>query len=407
MACNGIITLLRGRGMKFNDLPLNLVKEWDYTKNESKLDIRTYAKYWWLCSKEHSWNANLGNRISGCACPYCSGRKATTENCLSVTHPEIADSWHTSKNGGVSAHDVKRGTKLKYWWVCKKGHDWQESPKVRIAQNQNCPYCSGKRACKDNCLENLFPELVKEWDFVKNEILPSQLTSGSSKFVWWICNKKHSFKMQVNNRVGRGSKCPFCLDKLVCVDNCLETLFPDIAKEWHTTKNTTKTPKDFMYGSAKKAWWLCEKGHAYFATIASRTSKGSGCPNCLYKTEQNVRDIFEEIFKKEFPKKRPAWLITPRGTRLELDGYNEELRIAFEYDGEWHDKPHPRSLANTEFLKVAAHDNLKNDLCRTNSVFLIRIHYSENKNLKEVIIKKIINSSLDNFLDHKLEYVYS
>ena len=57
---------------------------------------------------------------------------------------------------------------------------------------------------------------------------------------------------------------------------------PDIAAEWHPTKNGEATPSDVTRGSTKKVWWLCPQGHSYEAAIKNRTKsiKPSGCPYC-------------------------------------------------------------------------------------------------------------------------------
>lgn len=44
---------------------------------------------------------------------------------------------------------------------------------------------------------------------------------------------------------------------------------------------------DVVFGSQKKAWWLCEENHEWKATIYSR-SRGSGCPHC-YKLIRNKK----------------------------------------------------------------------------------------------------------------------
>ena len=55
---------------------------------------------------------------------------------------------------------------------------------------------------------------------------------------------------------------------------------PDIAAEWHPTKNFNLTPKDVTYASGKKVWWLCPNGHEYYSRVADRTNKESGCKTC-------------------------------------------------------------------------------------------------------------------------------
>lgn len=54
------------------------------------------------------------------------------------------------------------------------------------------------------------PDLAKEWDSEKNmPLTPSDVTTGSSKKVWWKCSKGHSWQSVIANRV-RWSGCPYC-----------------------------------------------------------------------------------------------------------------------------------------------------------------------------------------------------
>ena len=39
----------------------------------------------------------------------------------------------------------------------------------------------------------------------------------------------------------------------------LQEEFPNIAKEWHPTKNGKLTPLDVSQGQAIKVWWRCER----------------------------------------------------------------------------------------------------------------------------------------------------
>lgn len=60
----------------------------------------------------------------------------------------------------------------------------------------------------------------------------------------------------------------------------------------------------------------------------------------IFHKEQFVRETFESIFSKKFIKVRPDWLKSPKTKlNLELDGYCEELKIAFEYNGPHHYDP--------------------------------------------------------------------
>ncbi|WPB79521.1 zinc-ribbon domain-containing protein [Archangium violaceum] len=58
--------------------------------------------------------------------------------------------------------------------------------------------------------------------------------------------------------------------------------FPEIAREWHPTRNGALTPTGVFSTSMRKVWWLCPKDstHEYLLSIGSRTQFGVGCARC-------------------------------------------------------------------------------------------------------------------------------
>ena len=71
-----------------------------------------------------------------------------------------------------------------------------------------------------------------------------------------------------------------CAGQKVVLSNCLATTHPEIAKEWHPTKNGDLTPYDVVPGTLKKVWWICEKcEHEWERNVSGRT-RGAGCPKC-------------------------------------------------------------------------------------------------------------------------------
>lgn len=106
----------------------------------------------------------------------------------------------------------------------------------------------------ENDLATVNPVLAKEWHPTKNGNLnPEDITSGSSKEVWWLCPKGHSYSMVVNQRTKRGYDCPYCSGHRVLKGiNDLATTNPDLAKEWNYDKNIDLTPYDVTAGSRKK-----------------------------------------------------------------------------------------------------------------------------------------------------------
>ena len=67
-----------------------------------------------------------------------------------------------------------------------------------------------------NDLLSQYPACTNEWDFNKNHPLsPDAVVAGSSKKVWWICCKGHSYEQSINLHVGRGYGCPYCSHRKV------------------------------------------------------------------------------------------------------------------------------------------------------------------------------------------------
>lgn len=140
---------------------------------------------------------------------------------------------------------------------------------------------------------------------------------------------------------------------------------------------------------------ICLNGHL-FTRNKQKIFIGSWCKKCkIFKNESICRYIFESLFECKFIKCRPTWLINSKTNRkLELDGYNEQLKIAFEYDGEYHYKK-TKKLINQQYR-----DNIKNELCKQNNINLIRIPYTIHKNNYQnyiINICKQLNIKIKNY----------
>ena len=136
-----------------------------------------------------------------------------------------------------------------------------------------------RKPLKEDSLAYWRPELIKEWDYKKNyPLTPYDVFKCSEKKTWWKCDRGHSWVSSVKTRYYKHG-CPYCSNKKVCNDNCLATVNPKLAKEWHPTKNNELTPYDVTKSSAKKVWWKCPRKHEYQASMANRTS-GCNCPYC-------------------------------------------------------------------------------------------------------------------------------
>ena len=277
-----------------------LLMEWDYDKNgvlnPDDFTGASHKKIWWKCEKGHSWQAVIHNRTNGLqGCPYCSGLLAIRGvNDLGTVLPELAAEWDFDKNDGLSPNDVKPGSQIKGWWVCKNGHSWQSTINNRRKGN-GCPYCSGLYAIKGvNDLATVFPALALEWDYDKNaELSPDKVKPRSSQRVWWKCKAGHSWRTSIANRSNLHSGCPYCSGlRAIQGVNDLVTVNPTLAAEWDYDKNVGITPNTVKaMSSSRKYWWTCGHGHSWQAAVAHRT-QGGGCPYCSGRIViQGVNDL--------------------------------------------------------------------------------------------------------------------
>ena len=217
----------------------------------------------------------------------------TKDNSFAAAHPNLLTEWHPTKNGSLKPEMVAKSSNKKIWWQCKLGHEWLAKVSERSIGHR-CPYCSGKKAWKGfNDLATENPELVSEWHPTKNaDLRPDMVTKGSGKKIWWRCRLGHEWTATVDKRSG-GKCCPYCSGKKAWKGfNDLATANPELASEWHQSKNTNLTPNMVTKGSHKKVWWKCKLGHEWQAVIKNR-SNGCGCPYCSgKKLLKGFNDLF-------------------------------------------------------------------------------------------------------------------
>ncbi len=96
------------------------------------------------------------------------------------------------------------------------------------------------------------------------------------------------------------------------------------------------------------------------------------------KGEAHAREIAKLIFGKPFEKIRPDILKNNvTGHNLELDLYNDELKLAIEYSGVQHYKYVPFFHKNYEHFQTQKYrDEIKKMLCEKNNIKLIEIPYT-------------------------------
>lgn len=181
-----------------------------------------------------------------------------------------------------------------------------------------------KKTLYDFCVENGKTGLLREWDDAANGgLTPKRITYGSGKKVWWRCAKGHTWQAVVNSR-SSGSGCPACGGRTVVPgENDLASVLPELARQWHPTKNAPLTPERVARGSHRMVWWRCERGHEWRAAVKSRTA-GNGCPVCagrkLLAGENDLASVRPDLAGEWHPKKNgaltPDLVLSTAGSRV-------------------------------------------------------------------------------------------
>jgi len=322
---------------------------------------------------------------------------------LSVLFPEISAEWHPSKNGDIVPSEVSPRTTKIFWWLCSKdiSHEWQASNSNRTRKNGGgCPYCSNKRVDPKRSLLAVYPDLAQQWHPTKNRgALPSEVPPNGKTTVWWKCSQAsdHEWRAPIYSRAS-GVGCPFCANRKVSYTNRLSTIFPELIKEWDFDKNTHLSPDKITIGSAKYAWWICqrESTHRWRTIVRRRTQKnGSNCPFCTSQTSEPEIRLYVELLSI-FPNVVNRHKIEG----VEIDLFIPSLNVGIEYDGSYFHRN-----------KLIA-DKKKNAFINKRGINLIRVRHAplQRIGLLDVIVKNteiskydidMVLTNISNYCDEK------
>ena len=372
----------------------DLLKEWDYSKNSfspKEVSFASHKEAWWKCAKcGNEWSTTIKNRKSGTGCRKCSYKtiaykntKVKKEKSLKYIFPKIAKEWDYSKNNFdpnlISAYSEK-----KVWWICSKGHSYNQKIYQRTANKSGCPYCGSHKVLKGfNDLQTLKPELAKEWNYKRNgDLKPQDVLPNSNKKVWWLCSEGHEWFATINNRNHLNRGCPYCSgSKPIIGKTDLKTVNPKLAKEWNYKRNGDLKPQDVLPNSNKKVWWICPEGHEWKAQITNRNLRNNKCPICsnqkilpgyndLFTTNPKLKKEWDYIKNKINPENysngsgAKVWWICPKGHSYQSSIHNKTTGYGCPY------------CANQKVLKGY------NDLSTTNPKLAKEWDYKKNGDLK-------------------------
>ena len=395
----------------------------------------SHKKVWWKCDKskcgKHKWIYPIHYRIrtdgKKSNCPYCSKKPKVCPckcNSFGKIYPELLKEWDYEKNN-KSPYKYTKSSNKKVWWKCNKSkcgeHKWKVSIYDRIRtdnKKSNCPYCSKSSSvcpCKCNSVGKLYPELLKEWDYEKNEKSPYEYTRGSNKKVWWKCNKskcgEHKWITSISKKTrDKSSNCPYCTycsrHKKVCLCGCnsFGILYPKLLKEYHSD-NKLNPFQILPYYKEKKIKWICEKNHIWETSLPARTrNNNSNCPLCSYGTASKlqiewlkIKKIVDNTFINHYGNSGEIKIKYDYNNSkyTKVDGYSKKLNKIYEFHGDfWHGNPKIYNKDDINcFSKKTYYELYKNTIKRTkylkNKGYIVEELWEYDWKLRNKLLKDI------------------
>jgi len=291
-----------------------IAKQWHPTLNgDSKPEDVTAGsskKVSWKCPKgdDHEWEATINDRTSGHGCPKCTNQTSAPEIRILTELRFIFDDDKVISRYKVEGREVdiylpEINLAIEYdGYYFHKDKEDSDREKNCFFESKNIPLMRVRHSPLKKLSEQ---DLV-----IKNETLTKSdlnlIVANIRAFV--PKNTVEKLDVYENSETFLNDEIfkkylsyfpnPFPEDSLLIK-------YPEIAEEWHPTKNYPLTPKNFPAGSGKKVSWKCPKGddHEWEATITGRTS-GKGCPCCSGNKvckDNNLFVKFPEVAKQWHP----------------------------------------------------------------------------------------------------------
>ena len=299
-----------------------MLDQWDYEKNEISPD-EVSAKdnstiIFWKCKKcGYSWKTKPRVRLgTNGRCRCCDGNKAIVNgfNDVFTLVPELRRWYDTDKNQAenidISAEGIS--SEVQAWWKCEEcGRSWKTGISARIKKNPDgsldvvpCShYNTSKRKREEVPLISELVNLMKFWDFDKNEVDPSVIRSNSPESVHWKCsNCGHEWSTSPYQQLRGTGKCNCCELRRVVRKGYTDlfTLVPEAINSYDFKKNESEhiDPYSLSAHDKREVWWYCDKcGREWKSAVMNRVRKQNGickltqCRQCFDTDSKRIVPI--------------------------------------------------------------------------------------------------------------------
>lgn len=353
-----------------------------------------------ICPEHGAWRTSPNSHKTGHGCPDCGALTASRKRTHAPGHVIKAfHKVHGNKYDYSKVKYIRKDQKVKI--VCPThGEFWQRPNSHR--RGHGCQKCFGnQRRTLEEVIERFRQIHGDKYDYSK------VVYKHMNHEVILTCNEHGDFTQRPANHINREEGCPKCgiESRRLKRKKTLRQFIIDAREVHEDTYDYSKveyvnTNIDVIIGCPE---------HGDFEQRPHVHIRGSSCPKCARKnsTESMFREVLEAIFSKfgefKFPNTRPEWLRNPNTNyKLELDCYNKDLKLAFEFHGKQHFKPIEAWGGEKEYIRIRRRDQFTRFYCGQHGVTLVEIdgrHLTvipKNRNRRREALKGAIENKLKN-----------
>ena len=351
--------------------------------------INNYTKLKFQCNESHIWESTPSNIINGGTwCPTCShiNHRLTEKERLRAFNNILKIA--KSKNGEcLSFLEEYKNITSKLKFKCTKNHKW-EANAFSILNNKWC------FECHLDSTRNNINDIIKLVESKGGKLLTKRYKNNRQKLKV-KCSEGHIWITDYNHLL-KGNWCHKCFvlnQNFLTEEERIKGL-NDMCKIAEDKGGKCLSSLKEYKSVNSKLRFQCIKNHEWSA-LAYVVKTRTWCPICCQSlSEKLFRIIIEKFFNCEFPSCRPEWLKNKYGNRLQIDGYNEELKIGFEYQGEQHFIFSSHFYKTIEkFERNKQNDRTKKKILSNKNIFMFYPTYKLKKeNYLSFIYSKIKNT---------------
>ena len=310
-------------------------------------------------------------------------KKLSTEEFIDRSIQKHGNRYDYSKVNYINA-------KTKIHIICKTHGSFLQNPFDHL-YGKGCPKCKTEILKNFNRLDT--KEFIKRAiNIHKNKYDYSKVNYINSITKVCIICKKHGEFWQTPNNHLRKRTCPKCANKIRNINNIKsKENFIQESKKIHGKYDYSKIN---YIDRRTKIEIVCPKHGSFWQTPDKHLNQKQGCPKCMGSKGQlkimNFLTNHKILFESE-----KTFSNCKNQKKLRFDFYLPHFNCCIEYDGEGHFFPVKFSDKMTDvqcqlmFQRTIKNDSIKNKYCKKHNIYLIRIPYTDYKNIENILNKEL------------------